>query len=537
MDQEDPRPSLEAALLPRNENGLELGERLTNNDSQKSEAMTELKEQMLLAGPLVVVSFLQYSLQMISVMFIGHLGELTLSSSSMATSFAGVTGFSIMLGMGGAVETVCGQAYGAKQYHMLGVHMQRAMLVLLLVCFPIALLWSCTEQIFVLLKQEREISTQAGIYCRWLIPSIFPYGLLQCQLRFLQTQNNTSPLMLSTGITSVVHVIACLTLVLIFGFGNKGAALSIAISYWTNVLILAIYIKFSPACQKTWTGFSKEGMKNLMGFGKLAVPSALMVCLNTSSVIYRIPYGFGNAVSTRVSNKLGAGKPRGAQLAAGVVIFVAIAQGVARGCGWQRVGAYVNLGAYYLVGLPCGIILTFVLNLGGKVNDLDLAIYNIILMKLTESQNFLGTLDGNHRWELSASSSSTSHYIAHKLGGRMFFIQVICIFSRIQEETIDMDQEDPRPSLEAALLPRNENGLELGERLTNNDIQKSEAMTELKEQMLLAGPLVVVSFMQYSLQMISVMFIGHLGELTLSSSSMATSFAGVTGFSIMVRIV
>nr|XP_048330091.1 protein DETOXIFICATION 16-like isoform X1 [Ziziphus jujuba var. spinosa] len=485
MDQEDPKPSLEAPLLS------------TNEDSKKSEVITELKEQMWLAGPLVVVSFLQYSLQMISVMFIGHLGELTLSGSSMATSFAGVTGFSIMLGMGGAVETFCGQAYGAKQYHMLGVHMQRAMLVLLLICFPIALLWSCTEQIFVLLKQEPDISTQAGIYCRWLIPSIFPYGLLQCQLRFLQTQNNTSPLLISTGITSVVHVIACWTLVLIFGFGNKGAALSIAISYWTNVLILAIYIKLSPSCQKTWTGFSKEGMKNLLGFTKLAVPSALMVCLefwsyeflvfmsgllpnpkletsmmsislNTSSVIYRIPYGFGNAVSTRVSNKLGAGKPRAAQLAARVVIFVAIAQGlvlnltlvglrdiwsymytneeevvrylasvmpvlatsnfmdgiqgvlsgVARGCGWQRVGAYVNLGAYYLVGLPCAIILTFVLNLGGKVNDLHLAIYNIILMKLTESQKFSGTLDGNHRWELSASSSSTSHYIAHKLGRR-----------------------------------------------------------------------------------------------------------------------
>lgn len=179
--------------------------------------------------------------------------------------------------MGGAVETFCGQAYGAKQYHMLGVHMQRAMLVLLLMCFPIALLWSSTEQIFIILKQEPEISMQAGIYARWLIPSIFPYGLLQCQLRFLQTQNNTLPLMISTGITSVVHVISCWTLVFTFGFGNKGAAFSNAISYWTNVLILAIYIKLSPACQETWTGFSKEGMKNLLGFAKLAVPSALMV--------------------------------------------------------------------------------------------------------------------------------------------------------------------------------------------------------------------------------------------------------------------
>ena len=40
--------------------------------------------------------------------------------------------------------------------------------------------------------------------------------------------------------------------------------------------------------------------------------------------------------------------------------------GTARGCGWQKICAYVSLGAYYLVGLPAAIILTFVLQFGGK---------------------------------------------------------------------------------------------------------------------------------------------------------------------------
>jgi MATE family multidrug resistance protein len=35
-------------------------------------------------------------------------------------------------------------------------------------------------------------------------------------------------------------------------------------------------------------------------------------------------------------------------------------------------------------------------------------------------------------------------------------------------------------------------------------------------------------------QMVSVMFVGHLGELALASASLATSFAGVTGFSLLV---
>lgn len=57
---------------------------------------------------------------------------------------------------------------------------------------------------------------------------------------------------------------------------------------------------------------------------------------------------------------------------------------------------------------------------------------------------------------------------------------------------------------------------------------------EGKKQLYLAGPLVAVSFLQYSLQVISTMFVGHLGELSLSGASLATSFAAVSGFSLQV---
>ncbi|KAL5750601.1 hypothetical protein ACOSP7_025204 [Xanthoceras sorbifolium] len=447
MDKEDTKTTLESPLIvSSSEKGCdEYGATSAEKFCKEAEIVAELKKQMRLAGPLVAVSFLQYSLQMISVMFVGHLDELSLSSASMATSFAGVTGFSFMLGMGSALETLCGQAYGAKQYHMLGIHMQRAMLVLTLVSIPIAVLWGFTEEVFTILKQDPEISMHAGIYARWLIPSILPYGLLQCQLRFLQAQNNTLTLIITTGISSLVHVFACWTLIFGFGFGNKGAALSIAISYWTNVFLLAIYIKFSPACKKTWTGFSQKALENLLSFFELGIPSALMVCLeqwsyeflvfmsgflsnpkleasmmsislNTSSMFFRIPFGFGSTVSTRVSNELGAGRPYAARLAVQIVMFLAVTEGLllssiavavrstwgymytkdeelmrymasimpvlaisnfmdgmqtvlsgtARGCGWQKIGAYVNLGSYYLVGLPSSIILTFVFNFGGK---------------------------------------------------------------------------------------------------------------------------------------------------------------------------
>lgn len=41
--------------------------------------------------------------------------------------------------------------------------------------------------------------------------------------------------------------------------------------------------------------------------------------------------------------------------------------GAARGCGWQKFCSYVNLGAYYAVGIPSAVILAFFLHIGGKV--------------------------------------------------------------------------------------------------------------------------------------------------------------------------
>ncbi|KAI3785803.1 hypothetical protein L1987_44928 [Smallanthus sonchifolius] len=438
MDQEQfSKPLLRSSLIvPKSKYLLEF---------EVQDIFAELKLQLMLAGPFIVISFLQYSFLLTSIMFIGHLGELTLSGASLATSFATVTGFCFMMGIGGALETLCGQTYGAKQYRMLGVHLHRSMAILMLMGIPISIIWAFTGQIFTIFGQDLEISKEAGKYAHWLIPSIFPYGLLQCQIRFLQTQNNLKPLMISTGLASLLHVGCCWILVSKLGFGSSGAALSVAISYGVNVAILSIYIKLSRTCERTWVGFSKEGVRDLGEFLALGVPSALMVCLeqwsyeflvllsgilpnpkletsmmsislSTISLAYRIPYGFRNTVSTRVSNELGAGKHKSAKLAVWVALSLVITEvlviglvlgaargvwanlyideaevvsyvslvmpvlavsnvmdgvqgvlsGVARGCGWQKMCTLVNLGAYYTVGLPCAITLTFVYNLGGK---------------------------------------------------------------------------------------------------------------------------------------------------------------------------
>ncbi|OEL21224.1 Protein DETOXIFICATION 16 [Dichanthelium oligosanthes] len=397
-----------------------------------------------LAGPMIASCLLQNIINILSLMFVGHLGELPLAGASLANSVASVTGISITTGMATALDTLCGQAFGARQHHLLGVYKQRAMVVLGLTCVPIALVWAQTGRILVLLGQDPRIAAEAGAYARWLIPSLAVYVPLQCHIRFLQTQSLVLPVTASSGATALCHLAVCWALVFKAGMGSKGAALSNAISYAVNLAMLAAYVRLSGACKETWNGFSMEGFKELRRFADLAVPSAMMICLewwafetlvllsgllpnpqletsvlsiclNTGILLFMIPLGLGYSVSTRVSNELGAGQPEAAKLATRVVVCIALSagfvltlsmtllrsvwgyiysneqevvayiarmlpvlgisffidslhgslSGVLTGCGKQKIGAAVNLSAFYLVGIPMAVLLAFVFHLNG----------------------------------------------------------------------------------------------------------------------------------------------------------------------------
>jgi MATE family multidrug resistance protein len=181
------------------------------------------------------------------------------------------------IGLSSALDTFCGQAFGAKEEASDGVHTQRAMLVLITICVPVSVMWNFTEPILIFIRQNRDVSTEAASYIRWLIPGLFGYALVQCQTRFLNNQRVVVPLMLSSLICSVLNVPLCWLLVFKSPFANKGAAMALSISYWFNAIFLALYIRFSHTCKATWKGFSRDAFHHVSQFLKLAASSALML--------------------------------------------------------------------------------------------------------------------------------------------------------------------------------------------------------------------------------------------------------------------
>lgn len=151
------------------------------------------------------------------------------------------------------------------------------MFVTLLVTIPQSFIWAYIKPILILLHQDKNIAAQAQLFARYMIPSLSANGLLRCLVKFLQTQNIVFPMVLSTGLTSLAHVLLCWTFVIKLGLGIKGAAIATCISNWLSMVMLALYVWFSPSCKKTWVGFSWECFHDIPHFLRLAFPSAVMV--------------------------------------------------------------------------------------------------------------------------------------------------------------------------------------------------------------------------------------------------------------------
>ncbi|CAN6868040.1 unnamed protein product [Brassica oleracea] len=433
------------SLVPKEEE--EENFRNEKSADQTSYLSTEMtKKVSSMAAPMVAVAVSQYLLQVISIVMAGHLDEISLSGVAIATSLTNVTGFSLLFGLAGALETLCGQAFGAEQFRKISSYTYGSMLCLVLFCLPISLLWVFMDKLLELFHQDPLISQLACRYSIWLIPALFGYSILQSLTRYFQSQGLVLPLFLSSLGALCFHIPFCWLLVYKLRFGIVGAALSIGLSYWLNVGLLWVFMRDSSLHRETKNLRAQEIFLCMKQFIALAIPSAMMtclewwsfellvlmsgllpnskletsvlsICLTMSSLHYGLVNAIGASASTHVSNELGAGNPKAARAAAtsavflgvidativsitlytyrgnwayifsnesevahyatqitpilclsiGVDSFLAVLSGrVARGTGWQHIGAYANIGSYYLAGIPLGSFLCFVVKLRGK---------------------------------------------------------------------------------------------------------------------------------------------------------------------------
>lgn len=183
--------------------------------------------------------------------------------------------------MGSAVETLCGQAYGAKKYDMLGVYLQRSTILLMLTAIPLMIIYIFSKPILLLLGESTAIASSAALFVYGLIPQIFAYAANFPIQKFLQSQSIIFPSAYISAATLLVHVLLTWFTVYKLGWGLLGASLVLSFSWWIIVVAQFVYILITERCKKTWTGFSLLAFSGLWSFFKLSTASAVMLCLET----------------------------------------------------------------------------------------------------------------------------------------------------------------------------------------------------------------------------------------------------------------
>ncbi|KAK1300982.1 Protein TRANSPARENT TESTA 12 [Acorus calamus] len=183
-----------------------------------------------------------------------------------------------MLGMGSALETLCGQAVGAGQLNMLGVYMQRSWIITGVTALILTPIYVLTSPILKGLRQDHEIAEMAGKFAIWVIPELFAYAVNFPIQKFLQSQSKVWVMTIISGVGLGFHVFLNWVFVTRLGYGLAGAAIAGNISWWLINLAQFIYVicGFFP---ESWTGFSLSAFHSLAAFVKLSLASAVMLCL------------------------------------------------------------------------------------------------------------------------------------------------------------------------------------------------------------------------------------------------------------------
>ncbi|XAR71745.1 hypothetical protein NMG60_11018150 [Bertholletia excelsa] len=391
-----------------------------------------------IALPMILTGLLLYSRSMISMIFLGRLGDLALAAGSLAVGFANITGYSLLSGLALGMEPICGQAFGAKKHTLLGISLQRTVILLALTSIPIGLLWINMKRVLLFCGQDESIATEAQSFLLYAVPDLLAQSLLHPLRIYLRAQSITLPLTICAVLTTILHIPINYLLVSYLGLGIRGVALGGVLYNFNLVGLLITYVLVSGIYEKTWGGLSMECLKGWKSLLNLAIPSCISVCLEwwwyeimillcglllnpkatvasmgiliqTTSLIYIFPSSLSFSVSTRVGNELGAGHPKRAKWSAIIglsysfmVGFSALAFalmvrktwatlftndgeiirltslvlpiiglcelgnspqttgcGVLRGTARPKIGANINLGCFYLAGMPVAVGLGF----------------------------------------------------------------------------------------------------------------------------------------------------------------------------------
>lgn len=178
--------------------------------------------------------------------------------------------------MTSAIDTLCGQAFGAKQYHMLGIYLQRSLIINLGTATVLLPAFIFSEFIFKLLVEQEDIAKLGGYISLWFIPILYFLALHITIQKYLQAQLKKSIVGWVSALSFLLHPVLSWIFVSKLSLGIPGAMCAMIASTWLILIGEFVYV-IGGWCPDTWKGFTLAAFSNLFPVLKLSLSSGLML--------------------------------------------------------------------------------------------------------------------------------------------------------------------------------------------------------------------------------------------------------------------
>ena len=222
------------------------------------ELRTELVTLAQLAAPICVANLASFGLQIVSQMVVGRVSAAALGACALAGMFVAATGLAPVFGTANACDTLCSEAFGARNLPRVGLIARRGIAVALASAVVVVFVWALgSGPFFRALGIETELAEDAEAFVHVLIfglPAQVVYEVLKKPLISVGLAGVATGLSFTGLLTS-----ALLSPLLVFGFrmGFLGAAWATVVAHWVTLGSFLGFLRWHRALHATARGCAR----------------------------------------------------------------------------------------------------------------------------------------------------------------------------------------------------------------------------------------------------------------------------------------
>ena len=299
--------------------------------------LRKMADIVLFSLPIIISYFFtMFIFNVINIKFIKELNnDLLTASLGLGITFTNFAAFGFILGFNQGLNALAAQAYGSRNFSLVGVYYQRAAFIANIAVIPLSILFIFSSSLLSALGVDDEAAQTTNIYTFYIIPALFGFALFDCTRVYLSIHEVVYVPLIIQLCTGLLQIAWSYLLINKAELGLKGAAISRCITEWLNFFLLIAYVKCSKVASRTWISLSFSNLRcnELWDFAKFSLimgsvvffdwfafevltvisghfGSNQIVCQVTvvyaSIINFIISCGISTAVMTFVANSLGA---------------------------------------------------------------------------------------------------------------------------------------------------------------------------------------------------------------------------------------